>query len=195
MYEVLKQVLLRYEPLTDEEWEVISDRFAYRQVYKSDFYLRQGQICRKIGLVVKGFLRTYHLDESGNELTTHFAHDHSFVLSFYSFRNQAPSFESILATEDSHVLEMDYLDLQHLFEVLPKWNTLYRKIIEEAYACMEQRNYVLQSLSASKRYQLLIEQAHPQLLYKAQLGHIASYLGITQETLSRIRKKSSTSII
>ncbi|MDJ1469957.1 Crp/Fnr family transcriptional regulator [Cytophagaceae bacterium DM2B3-1] len=189
LYEQLKTELVRHESLTEEEWEFIKAKFSYKAIVKSDFLLKQGQMCHSLSFVCTGLLRTYSLNEGGSEVTTHFGYHDSFVVSFPSFRNQHPSFENIRALTDSQLLVIEYKDVQDLFNHLPKWESIYRKVIEEAYACMEERNYILQMLPAGKRYELLIQNAHPVILQKAQLGYIASYLGITQETLSRIRKR------
>ncbi|MES2732582.1 MAG: Crp/Fnr family transcriptional regulator [Bacteroidota bacterium] len=188
MHDQLKEELSKYAQLTDEEWEFVKARFFYQEVKKGSFFLQEGQTCRKMGFVVIGLLRTYSTNEQGDELTTHFAHTHSYAVSFYSLKNQMPSFENIKAVEDTQLLIIDYSDLQDLFSSFPKWEAIHRKIIENAYACLEERNYILQTMSASKKYELLIQKAHPDIIQKAQLGHIASYLGIKQETLSRIRK-------
>ncbi|MDJ1503121.1 Crp/Fnr family transcriptional regulator [Xanthocytophaga agilis] len=189
LYKQLRKELVRHESLTEEEWELIKAKFSYKAIAKSDFLLKEGQVCHSLSFVGTGLLRTYSLDESGSEITTHFGYDDSFVVSFPSFRNQRASFEYIRALTDCQLLVIEYKKVQDLFKQMPKWESIYRKVIEDAYACMEERNYILQMLPAGKRYDLLIQNGHPIILQKAQLGYIASYLGITQETLSRIRKR------
>ncbi|MFZ6014720.1 MAG: Crp/Fnr family transcriptional regulator [Bacteroidota bacterium] len=187
----LRSFLLQYGSMTTNEWNVISSKFKVQHLNRLDFFLEQGKVCTRVAFVAGGFLRTFTTDDGGEQVTTHFAHANSLALSFFSFKNQHASFENIQATEDTTLLTMTYADMQLLLESVPAWRHIYLQIIEEAYACQEQRNYILQNLSATKRYELLIEQAHPDILKKAFQGHIASYLGVKQETLSRVRKKIS----
>lgn len=189
MFDKLKETLFKYETFSENEWKLIRNNFRVKTLEKSEFFLQQGQVCRTIGFVNFGLLRTFIIDEKGNETTTHFSYEYSFVVSFYSFKNQEASFENIQVVAPVQILVMEFRNLHKLFVEVPKWESLYRKIIEDAYACMEQKNYFLQSFSAQKKYNELIENSHTEIIQNAQLGHIASYLGIKQETLSRIRKK------
>lgn len=188
-HNLLKQELNKYVALTEEEWLFISDKFSIRHIEKGDYFVRLNQVSHKLGFVLNGLLRTFTIDNEGNEITTHFAHEASFAVSFVSFKKQTPSFESIQAIEDTKLLEISYQKLEELFHNSEKFRILYAGIIEDAFACMLERTYILQNFSAQERYDALITQSHPDIIKKAHLGHISSYLGIKLETLSRIRKQ------
>lgn len=176
-------------PITQEEFVPILARWKPVSLSKGADFLRQGQLCRSIAFVTKGVLRTFTLDPDGQEVTSHFAHEGSFALSFYSFKRQVASLENIQALSDTELLTLSWEDLQWVSKTVPLWRDIYQTLIEEAYACMEERTYMLQNLTAADKYELFIANGHPSIVQHATLGQIASYLGITQETLSRIRKK------
>lgn len=190
MYNLFKSELQKFNNrLSDADYNTIERKLTIEKIPKGNYFLHQGDVCDTLGFLVSGFMRTYTINEKGNDVTTHFGYDGQFIVSFFSFKNQAPSFETIRALEDSVLITLSRTALHELFNEVKNWEGLYREIIESSYACMEQRNYILQNLSASEKYATLIEQGHPSILQKASLGNIASYLGIKQETLSRIRKK------
>lgn len=131
--------------------------------------------------IVRGF---YYLD--GKEITNWFAQEQEFATCFYAFISQTPSFESIEALEDTSATIIPYASLQNLYLQFPETERIGRRITENYYIKLEERILSLQFKTAKERYQYLTEQ-RASLLQRASLGQIASYLGITQETLSRIR--------
>lgn len=184
----LRNLLEQYSVLSDSDWKQIEACFKPRTLSKHEHFLQAGEVCRKLGFVVNGFLRTYIIEGSGKEITTHFAYEQSIAVSFFSFKKQLPSFEFIQATEPTQLLEISYDDLNTLLQTSAVWQVVYYHMIEEAYACMERRTYVLQNLSAREKYAYLLQEESPLILQKANLGYISSYLGMQQETLSRVRK-------
>lgn len=184
----LRNLLEQYSALSDNDWELIESCFRPRTLSKHEHFLKAGEVCRKLGFVVSGFLRTYIVEGSGKDVTTHFAYEQSIAVSFFSFKKQQPSFEFIQATEPTQLLEISYDDLNKLLQTSAVWRGVYYLMIEEAYACMERRTYVLQNLSAREKYAYLMQEESPFILQKANLGYISSYLGMQQETLSRVRK-------
>lgn len=183
-----RQEFEKYFPLTDDDWQVIDQLFIARQLAKNEYWLKSGEVCDKLAFVTDGFLRNFIVEGDGREITTHFAYEKSIAVSFYSFKKQISSFENIQATEPTHLLEISYTNLDQLLRQSEAFRSVYYAMIEEAYACMERRNYVLQNLSAIEKYNYLIKEESPFILRKANLGHISSYLGINQETLSRVRR-------
>lgn len=188
MMNTLRNLLEQYSTLSDNDWEQIESCFRPRILSKHEHFLKAGEVCRKLGFVVSGFLRTYIVEGSGKDVTTHFAYEQSIAVSFFSFKKQQPSFEFIQATEPTQLLEISYDDLNKLLQTSAVWREVYYLMIEEAYACMERRTYVLQNLSAREKYAYLMQEESPYILQKANLGYISSYLGMQQETLSRVRK-------
>lgn len=135
----------------------------------------------------KGCVRGYY-NLDGKEVTYWFGFEHSFVTSFYSFISRKPAFENIQLIEDCTVLAISYDDLQKLYDKYPEIERLVRIINENYYVRLEERFVAAQFKTAKERYAGLLDFS-PHILQRMPLGYIASYLGISQETLSRIRGK------
>lgn len=135
--------------------------------------------------IVKGLVRGYYLDD-GKEVTNWFAQESEFATCFYSFITNTSSFEIIETLEDCELIQIQHSSLQTLYSKFPETERIGRIITETYYIKLEERILNLQFKSAKERYQKLVF-SKPSLLQRASLGQIASYLGITQETLSRIR--------
>jgi CRP/FNR family transcriptional regulator, anaerobic regulatory protein len=147
--------------------------------------LKAGHLSKRLYFIQDGFLRVYH-HKAAEHYTTWFMGAHEFVISVYSFFSQRPSFENIEILEDSVLLSITWEDLQQLYKQFSEFNIIGRILTEQYYIRSEERSIDHQTLTAQQRYQKLLA-THPQILNKASLGQIASYLGIRQETLSRIR--------
>ena len=154
-------------------------------VNKGQYLLRSGAQCTDIYYVESGLLRGYYFNED-KEITNWLALDSEFATSFYSFIARVPSTESIEALETSELVQLPYASLQQLYADFPETERLGRILTENYYIRLEGRLLSVQFTTARERYQQLLAN-NPLLLQRAPLGHIASYLGITQETLSRIR--------
>jgi CRP-like cAMP-binding protein len=165
----------------------IKERLKKTHLLKKDFLVKEGQISKKIYFLEKGTCRAFYFSEE-KEITNWFMSDNDIVISVFSFFTQSPSLENIELLEDTVLYSMSYQSLQQHYQQFPQFNLHGRIITEQYYMLSEQRNFALKKQSAKQRYDLLLKQ-YPQILQKASLGHIASYLGITQETLSRIRKQ------
>ena len=148
--------------------------------------LTQGNICRKLYFVEDGALRGYYyLDEK--EITHWFAFENDFVTSFHSFITGKPSVENIQLLEGSILWSIGRNELDKLLNEFPDVERLLRIAYEKYYLRLEERYVNSQFTSAKDRYESLIRQS-PHIVERVALGQIASYLGISQETLSRIRK-------
>lgn len=135
--------------------------------------------------IEKGLVRGYYFD-NGKEITNWFAQEQEFATCFYAFVANKPSFESLQAIEDCTLIQIPQKTLQTLYSKFPETERIGRIITENYYIKLEERVLNLQFKTAKERYQKLMDKK-PSLLQRAPLGQIASYLGITQETLSRIR--------
>lgn len=154
---------------------------------KGTLLLKDGDICQHIYYFEKGFARGF-LYKNGKEITSWFALENDIATSLYSFETQKPNFENIEILEDSILYAINYENLQFLYQHYPEFNIVGRWFVEKYYLELMERTLSFQFQSAQERYfQLLTHR--PQILQRASLGHIASYLGISQETLSRIRAK------
>lgn len=147
--------------------------------------LKAGHVSRRIYFVKKGFIRAFFY-KAGSPYTTWFMGQNEFVISVYSFFSQKQSFENIEVLEDSILLSITWDELQNLYKQFPEFNIIGRLITEQYYIRSEERTIDQQTLTAHQRYQKLLN-TYPNILQQATLGQIASYLGIKQETLSRIR--------
>ncbi len=148
--------------------------------------IKSGSVANKIFFVEKGACRSYYLKD-GNEITTWFTFENDFTTSFYSFISNEPSHETIELLEDSVLYGLKFNDLNSLTEEYPAINHLYRKVLELNFVRQE-KLHTERLATAKEKYQNLIIK-FPGILQRVPLGHIASYLGITQSTLSRIRRK------
>lgn len=141
--------------------------------------------CNQLYFIRKGLLRGYYFPD-GKEVTNWFAEQGEFATCFYAFIAERPSFEHIQALEDGELTALSHTALQTLYRNFPETERIGRLITENYYIRLEERLLNLQFKTAKERYHKLLS-TKPSLLQRASLGQIASYLGITQETLSRIR--------
>ena len=160
-----------------------------KQVLPKHYLLQiEGDICEKIFFIEKGLIRWYYYNEDGRDVTDSFAAENSFVTAFDSFFQRKPSRYFIELLEDSVIYSMTYNDLEESFEKFPDIQRISRLLLIEVLEQTIEKNAALQFRNAEQRYRYITDK-HPDLLQRVSLGHIASYLGITQETLSRIRAK------
>ena len=173
--------------LTGDEIEVLISLFAERQVKRRGFILHQGDICRHFTFVVSGCFKMYTIDPGGKEFNLEFAAENEWITDLNSFYAEKPTTVYIEAIEPSVILQITRPDLIHLYSNYPKFNSTFRIIIERKY--MELQNRVLQNISATaeERYSNFLHQ-FPTLAARLPNTQIASYLGITSEFLSKIRK-------
>ncbi len=162
------------------------DRLVIRKEYpRGTLLLEQGKTCRHLYFLEYGFARSFYY-QAGKDITSWFAFEDDIVTSMYSFTAQKPSFENIEILENSVLHSITHDQLQQLYNKFPEFNLAGRLLTEKYYIELEERTFSFQIQSATERYQIILNH-QPELLQRASLGHIASYLGISQETLSRIR--------
>lgn len=147
--------------------------------------IRDTSVANYLYFIVKGAVRSFFL-KSEKEVTSWFGFEGDLVTGFYSFIGRKHGYENIQLLEDSTLLGISYNDLMSITQKYASVNQLYRRVLEENYLVVEQSMMQLQVSTAKEKYALLLER-EPHVLQRVSLGHIASYLGITQETLSRIR--------
>jgi len=154
---------------------------------KGDYFLKQGQVVSGIGIIQSGSARAYYIKDD-IEICTWFSFENDIITSTLPLSFNQPSLENIQFLELSVIYFIPKDDLNELYAHSPIMNIIGRKFAEEYCKVLEERINSLQTESAEQRYKSLVNK-QPQLLQRVALGYIASYLGITQETLSRIRKK------
>jgi CRP/FNR family transcriptional regulator, anaerobic regulatory protein len=159
-----------------------------RQPYaKNTFLLKPGSTCRYLYFIESGCLRGFCLRD-GVTCSTWFAEENNVVTSAYSFLTQRPGYEGIEVLESGVLSFIHHDDLHRLYQQHPSFNLLGRLLTEQYYIELEERTQSLQLQTATERYEQLLKQ-QPTLVQRVNLGHLATYLGISQETLSRIRAK------
>jgi CRP-like cAMP-binding protein len=174
--------------LTKDEEAAIEQAFGTLEISKGDLWVKQGKICDHVGFVVSGKLRNYYVDDEGNEVTCYFVPPESFISSFTSFLTNTPAKENISALEDTVLRVIAKKDLEALSVLVPKMQILRRVIAENLFIIMEKRVSMLQSQSAYERYESLLKE-NPDIILSVPLQYTASFLGITPQHLSRLRKE------
>jgi signal-transduction protein with cAMP-binding, CBS, and nucleotidyltransferase domain len=185
--EELASHLSNYYHLSNEAYEALSACFEEKVFAKNDYLLREGNVCRHLYFLKKGALRGYY-NVDGKDITHWFGFEHDFVTSFHSFITGQPSVEHIQFMEGSIVYAISKEKLNNLFNQYHEIERLVRIAYEKYYIRLEERYVNAQFKTAAALYSNLLRQA-PHIIERVPLGYISSYLGITQETLSRIRKQ------
>lgn len=176
-----------YHPLTTEAENALQDCFTTVSMAKNEFLLKEGKTCRHLYFLEKGALRGfYNLD--GKEITHWFGFENDFVTSFHSFITGEPAVENIQLIESCTLWAISKETLTDLFNQHHDIERLVRIAYEKYYIRLEERYVNAQFKTAKELYENLVRQT-PHVLERVPLGFIASYLGISQETLSRIRSK------
>jgi CRP/FNR family transcriptional regulator, anaerobic regulatory protein len=181
----LIQTVSQIIPLSDKLLGRLADNLKEEKFPKKHLLLTEGQTARRIYFIQEGFARAYYYDKD-KELTTWFMGKGDFMISVYSFFTQQPALENVELLEDCTLLSLSWHQLQALYEDFIEFNIVGRVLTEKYYMLSEERAILLRTMSAAERYHQLITK-YPEILQQAKLGQIASYLGISQETLSRVR--------
>ncbi|MEQ1678666.1 MAG: Crp/Fnr family transcriptional regulator [Chitinophagaceae bacterium] len=154
---------------------------------KKAYLLRDGQVCDKACMVVKGLARAYYINED-RDITSRFMDEGFIITSWISYYHQQPGDEFIEAIEDTTLACIRYSDIQQLYKEYPLFNIVGRKQTEYSLYTSELRTRMLRKHTAEEKYAFFLNQ-HPDLMNRVPLKHIATYLGMNEETLSRIRSK------
>jgi CRP-like cAMP-binding protein len=169
-------------------FSVIADCFKAVKFNKRDYLLREGEVCNFNVFVGNGCLRLFTLNEEGEENTRHFCFEDKFGTALTSFIEQKPSFESFQAVEKTEVLIINRNDFLHKVETIPQINFIYKDMLENAYIYSQQRILGLQGDNALERIKWLMTY-QPKILSRLPNKIVASYLGITPYTLSRLKSE------
>ncbi|MDQ3022303.1 MAG: Crp/Fnr family transcriptional regulator [Bacteroidota bacterium] len=174
--------------LSDEQFELIFSLFKLRKVERNEILFSKGQICKHFYFVNKGCIRMFYIEPDGAEITRYFAFEKNFGTALSSFITQKPSREYIQAVEKSEVLSILRNDFYQILETIPFFEKIYRRILETSHDYNSQRIESLLGKNAKERYVELTEQS-PGIIKRIPNKLIASYLGISAETLSRIKRQ------
>jgi CRP-like cAMP-binding protein len=176
-------------PISAEARAFINQKTFLYRVRKNELLVTAGNICTHLFLIKKGVLRSY-VKEGIKEITTWITGEHDLVTCITSFGLQRPARENIQAIEDCELYGLSHNDLEYLYDHFPEMNIVGRKILEKYYRDAEERAFIARLTEATSKYKHFVVTKHD-LLTRVPLKFIASYLGVTLETLSRIRSKLS----
>jgi len=166
----------------------IADSFSEKEIGKNQFLLREGRVCNNYFFLENGFMRAFAYDTEGNDVTTHFYASNQVVFEVSSFFTRSISKENIKATADCTGWYITYEQLNSLFHSLPEFREFGRSVLVGGFASLKTRMLGMITETAEQRYNGLVKK-NPEIFQHAPLKHIASYLGMTDTSLSRIRKE------
>lgn len=178
-------------PVSLEKITEIAHQFQPIEIKKNDYFLRQGRQGDKYLFLEKGMIRAFTNDQDGNETTTEFYSANQVVFEVASFFQKQPSPENLQALEDCVGEFITFDRVQYLFHSLPEFREFGRMLLVKGFITFKQRTLSLISETAEQRYRRLLN-TRPDIFQKVPLKFIASYLGVTDSSLSRIRKELST---
>lgn len=182
----LQTYLSSLSPLSAAEWTESIAYFSKQQLRKGEVFIKQHELCRHVGFVAQGSLRVFFSNDHGEDITTCFCTENMFATSYKSFVAQEPSSLTIVALEDTELYVISFENLQKLYATSSGWQNIGRILTEKAYLNLEEHSISLNKETARDKYLRLLHE-QPRVLLTAKMEDIASYLGITRRTLSRIR--------
>ena len=185
--ETLKSYIRGIIPFPDGDLDLLEEMCICIPVGKGEVLLSEGETANRMYFIEKGLLYGRG-NREGRDIVNWFADEGDFVTSMYSFISRRPAHESIESLEDGILHAIGYDELQILYRRSPTFERLGRLLTEKDYIQLEERALILQTSSAAERYRLFLEK-EPELYHRISLGLLSSYLGVSQETLSRIRAK------
>jgi len=186
MYDLILKNISRFITLTPEEEHYFTSILKLKKLKKKQYLLQEGDTVRNEFFVNKGCLRTYSIDEKGLEHVIQFAIEDWWIGDMYSFITQTPARYTIDAIEDSEILCLEKNALEELYIKIPKFEKFFRHLLQNAFVSLQERITGNLSQPADERYCTFITK-YPNMEKRLPLKQIASYLGITPESLSRIR--------
>lgn len=193
-YEASLEPLLSYFdrliPLSEEEKALVTSTFHPRLFRKRQYILQEGKICTQFYFVVRGCLRMYKIDGKGATHILQFAAENYWIVDLGSFHGVKPSALNIDALEDTFVFQISRDDLVSLYIRAPKFDRIFRVLLENSFIRLQERLLQTISSTAEERYQTFLE-IYPHLVNRLSQVQIASFLGITPEFLSRLRNRRS----
>lgn len=188
-FDLLKEILIPFAELTEENILPTLQYWRKRVILKGNFYNKQNVVCKDLGIVVQGIFRVYYVDPSTDEeKNIYFFSEKQFIVSFQSFIYQYPCNYYIEALEDAEILYIPYEDLLSLYLMYQPWERFGRILAEHFFSQSQGRTEDLLFLTHEDRYLNLLKE-HTEIVERVKSYHLASYLGIKNPSLSRIRKR------
>lgn len=189
MHKLLSAYIKQKITISNADLEMALSYFKALKVKKNEILVSPGEKPQKIYFVTKGCLRIFFLTEGGTEATRHFAFENQFATALVSFITNDISKEFLQAVEDTELYYIWQRDFYELLKIIPHWEKLYRHYLEYAYVTNTNRLMSFITLDATERYRQLLAQ-NPRVVTHLPNKMVASYLNISQETLSRLKSKA-----
>jgi len=187
-FDLLISNISKHISLTENEAAFFSSILQSKFLKAGDFLLKEGDVCRYESFVTKGCLKTYYQDDNGFEHILDFSIEQWWADDLYSLLTQTASKSNIKASEDTHILQISKDDLELLYQKIPKFERFFRILFQHAFIAQRQQINLSLSASAQERY-ILFLQNKPYAQKRFSQKDIASYLGITPQFLSSLKKK------
>jgi CRP-like cAMP-binding protein len=172
-------------PLSAGLQECLASRLQYKEIRRKDFLLKAGHVCRHIYFIQAGLMRCFY-NKGSAEVCSWFMKECDIIVSIESFYRQVPSYESIQALEDCCLYYISYSDLDYMYKTYPEFNYIGRELTLNYFILWAQQLYGLRMQTSYERYHWLISN-FPELVLRVPAKYIASYLSITEVTLSKIK--------
>lgn len=174
--------------LSEDELQYIESLAVRKKIRKRQFLLEEGQISLNLNFIIKGCLRTYRLKEDGTEHILKFAIENWWMSDLESYTTGLPTKVNIDALEDSEILSWTKENFDELLNNIPAFNNFRQMLLTRTFAASQERIFTSISNTAEEKYKDFLK-IHPDMANRIPLQMIASYLGVSRETLTRIRKK------
>ncbi|WP_130735184.1 Crp/Fnr family transcriptional regulator [Flavobacterium sp. J27] len=179
--------ILQFGNLNQQQIDLISNKAKQIQLKRDDYYLEAGKISQQFGFIIEGIARVTYYNNKSEEITKYFIEENNIVVDLESFENQIPSIAYVQAVTDCKIIVFYKKDWQELLNTIVGWDLIVHKIISKALLQKVERISSIVAHDATTSYLIFLEK-YPNLANRIPLSYLASYLGITQSSLSRIRK-------
>lgn len=173
--------------LSETELQLLDGLSKMKLLRKGEFLIQEGKVCDEIVFIKSGILRSFYINNEGDEITNCITFENEFMSAFSSFITQQPTSENIQALSDTELLSLNRKELDLLYASSPVWQKVGRILTELQYVELEKRIVSFQKQTAKQRYEILLKN-HSNYIKYIPLQYLASFLGITPRHLSRLRK-------
>ncbi len=184
----LVEYINQFGSIDNQTNEKLLNYLKLEQLQKDEYFLEAGRYCNRIGFIKKGVFRIFFIDKDGNEITRYFLSEKQFIVDLSAYNNKTLASDNIQSLTESEIIVLDRMSMDTIPTFFKEWNNILHKITENALLeKMHHRSNLVNQDATAKYVEFL--KLHPNLVNRIPLGYLASYLGIKQQSLSRIRKK------
>ncbi|SFD58654.1 cAMP-binding domain of CRP or a regulatory subunit of cAMP-dependent protein kinases [Flavobacterium phragmitis] len=189
IYEQLSNYIKKNIDVSEDDLNTILSYFKPLKKTKKELLLAQGQISQQTFFVGKGCVRIFFINEEGKDVTRYIAFENQFATALVSFITKNPAQENIQVIEKSELLAITHEDFNYLMKIIPQWREFYSNYLEKAYVNNANRLMSFTTMDALERYNQLLK-INPTIVKRLPNKIVASYINISQETLSRLKSKT-----